>query len=419
MKDRILVHICCGVDAVYALRKIKEEFPNSEIKGYFYDPNIHPKEEYELRWLETKRVCDDLGIECIKGDYELDLWLNKTKGLENEPERGERCSVCHYLRLEKTSQLAKKIGFNKITTVLMMSPKKDFDVLKSIGKKLADKYGLEFVAIDFRKGGGVEKMNKLSKEMELYHQNYCGCLYALFQQRKGEYIPELTVFGKGRPAGSREELLFIKKIRLYAENLGLNCKEEEFQFIGWKLLSSSLKINKKPVFHNVLYGSGSINGLLRVRVKEIIKKDNLTIFKLNKGNAEIWGLDTELKDISLENPRLLTNPIFIVGKEITEILYSNPKIEMQLKTEFNPLTKSRNLIIGSGDAENIISFHSDTLLDGTEGVSEEEIKKAILDNKEDIKGGKTAVVIFGAKHIGRIGEKVFKENQNSLPSAIS
>ena len=419
MKDKILVHICCGVDAVYALRKIKELYPNSEIKGYFYDPNIHPEEEYELRWIETKRVCDDLNIECIKGNYELDLWLEKTKGLECEPERGERCSVCHDLRLEKTSKLAKDLGFNKITTVLMMSPKKDFQVLKEIGEKTAKKYGLEFLAIDFRKGGGVEKMNKLSKEMELYHQNYCGCLYALFQQRKGEYIPELVKFGKGRPAGSREELLFIKRVRLFAENLNLKCSEEEFQFVGWKVLSSSLKVNKKPIFHNVLYGSASINGLLRCRVKEIIEKEEITIFKLNKGNAEIWALNTNLKEISLNEPRFLTNPIFIVGKDVKDVLYSNPKIEMQLKAEFNPTTKSRNLIIGNRFADNLITFYSDTLLDGSKGIGENEILKTISENKEEIKEGKTAVVIFGAKHIGNIGKKVFMENQNSLPSAIS
>ena len=122
--DKILVHICCGVDSVYALRKLKEDFPNSELIGYFYDPNIHPEEEFELRWIETKRVCNQLGIECIKGDYDLDLWLSSVKGLENEPERGKRCTVCHDVRLTKSSEIAKELGCNKLTTVLMMSPKK-------------------------------------------------------------------------------------------------------------------------------------------------------------------------------------------------------------------------------------------------------------------------------------------------------
>lgn len=96
-----------------------------------------------------------------------------------------------------------------------MSPKKDFQVLKDVGESIGRKYGLEFLAVDFRKKGGVENMNRLSKEYQLYHQNYCGCMYALFQQRKDKgYISELVSFGRGRIAGSREELLFIKDIRI-------------------------------------------------------------------------------------------------------------------------------------------------------------------------------------------------------------
>ncbi len=407
MKEKILVHICCGVDAVWGLRKIKEEFPNAEIKGFFYDPNIHPEEEYELRWLETKRVCDDLNMECIKGEYELDRWLEAVKGLENEPERGERCSVCHDLRLEETAKLAKKIGFNKITSVLMMSPKKDIEVITEIGNKIASKYGLEFLAIDFRKQGGIEKMNKLSKEMELYHQNYCGCLYALFQQRKGEFIPELVMFGKGRLAGSREELLFIKEIRLYVENLGLPVSEQEFQFIDWKNINSVLKIDKKPIKHSVLYGSASIRGILRARIKEIIEKEDKTILKLNKGNAEIWGVEGNV-ELPLEKPRFLTNPIFVISRD-TEFK-ENSKFELQLKAEFDPLAKSRNLIIGNKNSQDYIYFHSDTLADGSGGISKEEILEAIKSNIDAIKSGEKAIVILGAKHVGNIGKSVFEDN---------
>ena len=405
--DKILVHICCGVDAVWALRRLKEEFPNSEIRGYFYDPNIHPEEEYELRWLETKRVCDELGIECIKGEYELEHWLERTKGLENEPERGERCSVCHDLRLEKSSKLAKYLGFNKITTVLMMSPKKDFEVLKSIGEKTASKYGLEFVAIDFRKKGGVEKMNQLSKEKEIYHQNYCGCLFALSQQRKGDYIPELVSFSKGRVAGSRDELIFIKDLRLFAENLGIKCKEESFQFIGWRLISSILKIDKKPVFHTVVYNSVSLKGIVRAKVKDVIELEDKRILYLNKGNIEIWQLKDKLKEISLDEPRFFTNPIFVVGNE-TEIK-DNSKFELQLKTEFIPNSQSQNLIIGELSSENRLYFYSDTLIDGSNGCNIEDIKEVIKSNLKEILQNKVCIVVFGAKHIGNLGKRFFNE----------
>ncbi len=409
MEDKVLVHICCGVDAVWALRRIKEELPDSEIKGFFYDPNIHPEEEYELRWIETKRVCDSLGIECIKGEYELDKWLERTKGYENVPERGERCSICHDLRLEETAKLAKELGFSKITTVLMMSPKKDFDVLKEIGENIAKKYGLEFLAIDFRKKGGVEKMNQLSKEMELYHQNYCGCLYALFQQRKDlEYIPELVSFSKGRLAGSREELLFIKDIRVFAENNGLYCNEQSFDFIGWKVLSSTLKLNKEPVFHTVLPMSKSIKGVLRAKAVSIEERKDRLIVKLNKTNTQIWILKEPLREMPLEEPRFFNNPVFILGEEFKDIK-EGTKFEITLKTEFDFNAKSQNLIIGSIEAPEKIFFHSDTLPDGSGGYRPEEIKKKILSLKDEIIKGKTAIIITGAKMLGNLGERYFKE----------
>ncbi|SNZ03713.1 hypothetical protein SAMN06265182_0452 [Persephonella hydrogeniphila] len=402
---KILVHICCGVDAVYALRKLKEEFPDSYIEGYFYDPNIHPEEEYLLRWIETERVCNDLGIKCHLAPYELEIWLDTVKGLENEPERGERCTVCHDLRLEKTAQFAKERGFDSITTVLMMSPKKDFEILKSVGESVASKYQLEFLSVDFRKNGGIEKMNKLSREYQLYHQNYCGCMYALFQQKKGEYIKELVSYGRGRLPGSREELTFIKSIRKYAENLGLKCTEESFNFVNWRALSSSLKINKEPVPHTVLWFSHSIKGVLRAKVKEIISDTDKKIVKLNKSNAQIWILDTSLKEISLEMPRLFTHPIFIIGKEYGNMLKENAKVELQLKAEFEENGRSQNLFIGNLDACTILEFHSDTLADGSEGFSYSDIKKAIDDNRQAILKGETGIAIYGAKTIGNIGKR--------------
>ncbi len=417
--DKILVHICCGVDAVWALRKIKEEFPNYEIKGFFYDPNIHPEEEYELRWIETKRVCDDLNIECIKGNYELEKWMKRVKGYENEPERGERCSICHDLRLEETAKLAKKENFNKITTVLMMSPKKDFDVLKNIGEEIASKYGIEFVSIDFRKKGGVQKMNELSKEKELYHQNYCGCIYGLFQQRNGmEYIPELVSFGKGRLAGSREELLFIKRIRNFAENLGIKCEEQSFDFQGWKLIISRLTIKGNPVPHSVLINSKSIRGILRAKVKEIIHLEDKKIVKLNKSNTEIWILNSNLKEIPLEKPRYFTNPVFILGKENESLIEEGVKVEMQLKTEFNPDSQSQNLIIGSINAYEFIYFHSDSMADGSFEINEDLIYLEIQKNITSLKNEEKAIVILGAETFGKLGrlkfEELIKEEKNSV-----
>jgi predicted adenine nucleotide alpha hydrolase (AANH) superfamily ATPase len=97
---KILVHVCCAPDAVYFLKRLREDFPQAEICAFFYDPNIHPYEEYRLRLLETERTCHHLGITLYEGEYDLESWMNAVKGLEEEPERGKRCEVCFDYRLQ-------------------------------------------------------------------------------------------------------------------------------------------------------------------------------------------------------------------------------------------------------------------------------------------------------------------------------
>jgi len=401
--EKLLVHICCGVDAVYALRKLKEEFPQTTIEGYFYDPNIHPEEEYYLRWLETERVCNQLGIKCHLGEYELDRWFEAVKGFENEPERGERCTICHDLRLEKTAVFARENGFEGFTTVLMMSPKKDFQVLKTVGENVAERYGLKFVAVDFRKNGGVEKMNRLSKEAQLYHQNYCGCMYALFQQREGDLIGELVSFGKGRLPGSKEELIFIKELRKYAEDMALPCEEKEFNFVNWRLISSTLKINKKDIPHSVVWFSRSIKGVLRARVQEVIKENGMVKLLLNKQNAEIWITNDVKSTMLLRVPRPFINPIFIIEDRFVEGDIASLKFEATLKASFDENGLSRNLVIGRKEAKQTVEFYSDTLPDGTASFSLEDIKESIRRNAEQVRNRNVKVVVYGCETVGRLG----------------
>lgn len=401
--EKIVVHICCGVDSVYALRYIKQQMPDIEIVGYFYDPNIHPQQEYELRWIETKRVCDSLGIECLKGEYELEFWMDKVKGYENEPERGHRCSICHDLRLEKSAQIAKKLGAKYFTTVLMMSPKKDFDVLKNIGEDVANKYGLEFLSFDFRKNGGTQKMNQLSKQYQIYHQNYCGCIYGLFGQFKDvEFYPQLVSFSRGRIAGSTEELLFVKHIRLFAENLNISCFEQPFSFIGWRLISSILKVNSRQIDHKVLPYSTSLKGVLRSKVLEIYQQDGKNVYKLDKSNITLWKVEN-LRDFVCDSYRFTTNPVFIVQ----EYIQPDAKIEAQLKAEFDPSLKSQNLIVGNINSFEKKYFYSDTDYYGNGGYSLEEILSFIESNVDDIKAGKLSVIVYGANFVNKIGEKFF------------
>jgi len=404
--EKLLVHLCCGVDTVYALRKLKEKFPFIDLECYFYDPNIHPKEEYKLRWLETERVCRQLGIKCYLAEYELDRWMNAVKGYEKEPERGERCTICHNIRLEKTAQFALKHGFDSFTTVLMMSPKKDFEILKTIGENIAERYGLRFITVDFRKNGGIEKMHKLSKEAQLYHQNYCGCMYALFQQRDGEFIKELISFSKGRLPGSREELLFVKEIRNFAEEIGLPCYEHQFGFVNWRIVSSYLSINKNPVEHGVLWFSRSIKGMLRARTEDIKTESDRTVLKLNKQNVSIIAVEGNSTELKIDIPRLYTDPIFIIRRSDLPFNFENIKVEARLKTDFDPEGKSQNLMVGSKDALHWIEFYSDTLTDGSGGCDINKIKNTLFYNKDRILKGEMGIIIYGAETVGRLGRSI-------------
>jgi len=137
-------------------------------------------------------------------------------------------------------------------------------------------------------------------------------MYALFQQREGEYIKELVSYSRGRLPGSREELLFVKQIRAFAESLGLPCREEPFNFVNWRVLFSNLKINKKEIPHSVLWFSRSVKGILRSKVEKIISSENKKVALLNKYNGKIWILNEPLKEIPLELPRFSTEPILII-----------------------------------------------------------------------------------------------------------
>ena len=107
------------------MSELKKAYPNENIIGFFYDPNIHPYSEYELRFLDVKRSCEKLKIPLFKGEYEYEAWLRAVKGYENEPEKGTRCEICFDTRMAKSVEFAAKLGEKKLTTTLLTSPKKD------------------------------------------------------------------------------------------------------------------------------------------------------------------------------------------------------------------------------------------------------------------------------------------------------
>ncbi|WP_333784540.1 epoxyqueuosine reductase QueH [Thermocrinis sp.] len=407
---KILVHVCCAPDAVYFLQRLRQDFPQSEITAFFYDPNIHPYEEYKLRLVETKRVCQSLGIKLVEGEYDVENWLRAVKGLEDEPERGKRCEVCFDYRLSRSLEYAKQVGASYYTTTLLMSPKKDFKVLSEVGSNLAKNFGVEFLALDYRKGGGTQEMFRLSKNMEIYHQDYCGCIYGLFKQKKEKAMWDLVSFlGRRRPA-SKEERLFIKELRLFAEDLGLKCKEWEFSFINWKLLHASLKVGESSIPFLVQPFSRAIKGTLKADVEEVIEN---TLY-YNKGGLKVVLVE-ELKDMPLEEVSPMADPTFLVSMEQKEKLLNN-RISAELQAEICWDTSSV-LLIGDENSELLIGFPADTLQDGS-GVSLEQVCRFIESKLMEIKEKRLSIALLGAQSFAKAGSKFLKERVGREPNML-
>lgn len=174
---KILLHACCGICSGYPVSFLQDT--GYSVVVYFYNPNIYPEEEYQKRLEAEKKLCAYFNCKLIEGEYEPEVYYNYVKGLENEPEKGTRCDKCFELRLSKTALMAKSLGVNEFTTSMVISPHKNYEKLTAIGEKIAQKEGLIYVSTNFRKHDGFLKTNQISKSLNLYRQNYCGCKFAI------------------------------------------------------------------------------------------------------------------------------------------------------------------------------------------------------------------------------------------------
>lgn len=146
----------------------------------FYNPNIHPKREYEIRKDENKRYAEKLGVPFVDLDYDAANWFDRTKGLEWEPERGQRCTVCFDMRFEVTAAWAVDHGFSVFTSTLGTSRWKNMAQINACGERAAARHdGLTYWTHNWRKGGGANRMVEISKRERFYQQEYCGCVYSL------------------------------------------------------------------------------------------------------------------------------------------------------------------------------------------------------------------------------------------------
>ena len=180
---KVLLHSCCAPCSGEVMEAMAASGIDYTI--FFYNPNIHPREEYELRKSENIRFAEKAGVPFIDADYDTDNWFARAKGLEWEPEKGRRCTMCFDMRFERTALYAHEHGFPLITSCLGISRWKDMDQINGCGERAAAKYpGLAYWTFNWRKGGGAQRMLEISKREHFYQQEYCGCIYSLRDSNK-------------------------------------------------------------------------------------------------------------------------------------------------------------------------------------------------------------------------------------------
>ncbi|SFV56968.1 FIG053235: Diacylglucosamine hydrolase like [hydrothermal vent metagenome] len=178
-EKKLLMHSCCAPCAGEIMEVMQASEINTTI--FFYNPNIHPTEEYEIRKEENKSFAKKIGMPFIDLDYEdKDNWFERVKGLEDEPERGKRCTKCFDMRFERTALYAQENGFELISSTLGISRWKDMKQINSCGLRAVEKYDeLDYWTFNWRKEGGSSRMLEISKRENFYQQEYCGCVYSL------------------------------------------------------------------------------------------------------------------------------------------------------------------------------------------------------------------------------------------------
>ena len=175
-ENKLLLLSCCAPCSCGVIQKLAERHLRFAV--LFYNPNIDQESEYKKRLAENKRVCERFGVPFEALPYEPEVWRRAVKGLEREPERGKRCSVCFELRLRRAARYAKEHGFTVFSSVLGLSRHKDLSQVNEAALRAAQKEGVEYDLTNWRKGGTEQLRSALIKEMQIYNQNYCGCIYS-------------------------------------------------------------------------------------------------------------------------------------------------------------------------------------------------------------------------------------------------
>lgn len=174
--NKLLLHACCAPCASYVIEKLAKVY---DLGIYYYNPNIYPEEEYLRRRNELQTYCAKLQLPFIEEPYDYPGWEKSVKGLEHEPERGERCNQCFRIRLEKAAWFAAFNGYDYLTTTLTISPHKNSSKIIEIGKDVSSKHNISFYTEDFKKKHGYQLATEIARRENFFRQTYCGCYYSI------------------------------------------------------------------------------------------------------------------------------------------------------------------------------------------------------------------------------------------------
>ena len=263
----------------------------------------------------------------MEGEYDYENWLEAVRGLEKEPEKGARCEVCFDKRFTTSAKKALELGEKKITTTLLVSPLKSQEQLKRVGDEFYKSHGVEFIAVDYRSGGGTQDQSRVTKEEQLYRQDYCGCIFGLTMQRdqQNKLMDEMfsPISGQTLPA-SIEERLYMYTKRNELEDEGKEYKIVKQKFLNYRQFNFKLISGKKEIVEAYAM---SYSILPRKKAQGRIEFSHNNIHYFNR---------EEIKFITLQTYNDLSNSNY---KSVKELIY-NP-------LDFEKEQKLRNTISGS------------------------------------------------------------------------
>ncbi len=349
----MLVHICCSVDSHFFLQKLQNDYPTKKLIGFFYDPNIHPYSEYKLRLLDVKNSCKKLGIELLEGEYDFENWIEAVKGLENEPEKGKRCEVCFDKRFEVSANKALELGEKSFTTTLLVSPLKSQEQLKQSGEIFFKKHGIEFITVDYRSNGGTQDQSRVTKEEQLYRQDYCGCLYGLTMQRKQQnrLMDEMfsPISNSLLPASIEERIKFYTK-RIELEEQGVDYKIIKHKFLNYRQFNFKLIKGKKEIipayalFYSTLTNKKA-QGRIEFQNNDIyyFNRNEIVFITLKFYNSKMGTCFKDINElifseISIEDEVLLREDILLSKYDLSPIIVVDEVINNKLSIEIDAIT---------------------------------------------------------------------------------